>query len=167
MLAPALLVLTLVTGQELRAANAQEEPFEEEGGMGDRDDTGPYLVGWGGEAWDAAGGFSTSVFGAEAGYSFSALDLGVAGYGYKNLFKDGETSTVILGRIGERFVSHRGLEGYLAFGFGSARNVNHWTGWFQVALGFRLLAGPLFVSGEVTFEQQNLIRLGAGLGVRF
>jgi hypothetical protein len=158
MLVPALLALTLVTGQA--------DPYEDEGVYQEPRDTGPFVIAWGGNAWNAAGGFSTPVWGGEVGWSFSAVDLGVAGYAYKNLYKENETAQVVLTRIGERFESHRGLEGSLTFGIGAVRH-QKWTPWFQVALGVRMLLGPIFVAGEITFEQENLIRLAGGLGVRF
>jgi hypothetical protein len=36
-----------------------------------------------------------------------------------------------------------------------------------VALGGRATFGPMFVAGEIAFEQYDLLRLAAGLGVGF
>ncbi len=38
---------------------------------------------------------------------------------------------------------------------------------FQVALGLRLDLGPLWLGGELAFERYNLLRLLAGVGVKF
>ena len=54
----------------------------------------------------------------------------------------------------------------IALGLGAARP-DAWQAWFQFAFGLRLGLGPLFLAGELGFEQLDLFRLAAGLGVRF
>ena len=163
MLLPALLALTLVTGQ----ADPYEDEDWEEGDSGGRG-AQLFVVGWGGSAFDANGNEdSLGVLGGEAGVSFSAVDLGIAAYGYHAEEATDPWSPVVLARIGNRFQSYRGLEGLLTFGLGAARIDDDWQAWFQVALGVRVVFEPLFVAGEITFEQNDLIRLTGGLGARF
>jgi hypothetical protein len=158
MLAPALVALSLVAGQ-------YEEPWgpgpDEGAGQ-----SGPFVTAWGGNLWDANGGFSAGLLGAEAGWSWELLDLSVAGYGYRDIERRGEFSPVVVGRIGNRLRSYRGIEGTLVLGIGAARSEG-WGTWFQFGLGVRLPLGPLFLGGEISFEQNNLIRLAGGLGARF
>jgi hypothetical protein len=42
-----------------------------------------------------------------------------------------------------------------------------WRAWYQLAIGMRVPLGPLFLAGELAFEQYDLLRLGGGLGVAF
>jgi len=72
---------------------------------------------------------------------------------------------VVLARVTQRFQTRRGLDATFTFGAGAARQVD-WKAWFQVALGLRLDLGPIFLAGELGFEQDGLLRLGAGVGVR-
>ena len=167
MLLPALLALSLVAGQ----ADPYDDEFQDadHGGA----DTGLFVVARGGSAYDANGGPSVSVVGGEIGWSFEALDLSVAGYGYRGLrpVPVGEKKAwdpVVLMRLGQRFETYRGLEGTLDLGLGAARIENDkWRSWVQLAMGVHLAIDPLFVTGEITFEQNGLIRLTGGLGARF
>lgn len=161
MLLPALLALSLVAGQ------ADEDPWDEE----DVDrgaDTGVYVVAWGGSALATNGGGSHAVYGGEAGWSFESVDLGIAGSAFRDLGEDGDDGfdPMILARFGQRFQTYRGLEGALNLGLGAART-DKWRSWVQLGLGVRLAIDPLFAAGEITFEQNGLIRLSGGLGVRF
>jgi hypothetical protein len=126
------------------------------------------LSGWGGEALAGGGsGRASSFYGGEADWAFNELDLGLAGYGYRSLRSATRTWTpVVLTRITQRFMTRRGFEAAFSLGFGAGKP-SSWIGWYQVALGIRLPIGPLFLGGEVAFEQYDIIRLGAGLGVGF
>ena len=57
------------------------------------------------------------------------------------------------------------FEAGFTFGGGAAR-VNGWQAWFQVALGLRVDLGPVFLAGEIGFEQNSLIDLAAGVGLK-
>lgn len=126
------------------------------------------LSAWGGEALDAGGaGRGSTLLGGEAAWAFDALDLGVAGYGYRTLVDAKRDWTpVVLLRLTERFRTRRGVEAAFSFGVGAGRP-DDWIAWFQVALGVRVNLGPLFLGGELAFEQYDLLRLAAGLGVAF
>lgn len=130
-------------------------------------DLGPYAIAWGGTSLSALpGGSSVAAYGAEAGYSLPALDVGLVGYGYDNLYQKGKTAPVFLARLGERFEWRRGLEASVLFGAGAAR-LSKWQAWFQAAFGLRWFFGRLFIEGELSFEENDLVRLDGGLGVRF
>jgi hypothetical protein len=124
------------------------------------------LTGWGGTALDDAGtGRSSTVVGGEAAWSFDSLDVGVSGAGYREL--DGATRSwtpVVLARFTQRFPMRSGVEAAFGLGLGAGRPKG-WTSWFQVALGVRVPLGPVFLAGELAFEERQLLRLGAGLGV--
>jgi hypothetical protein len=161
MLVPALLALSLVSGQA-------GDPYDDDYGIHDDEQgpSSPFVMTWGGNAWESGGGVSAGVLGGEAGWSWEAVDLSVAGYGYRDLHRKGQFAPVILGRIGQRLRSYRGLEGTLVLGIGAARTTG-WATWFQFGLGVRIPLGPLLLGGEITWEQNNLIRLVGGLGARF
>jgi hypothetical protein len=130
----------------------------------------PHLLvsGWGGEALAAGGsGRSSSFYGGEVAWAFSQLDLGLAGAWYRSL-RDARRpwTPVVLTRVTQRFMTRRGFEAAFSLGFGAGRPAG-WIGWYQVALGVRIPLGPLFLGGEIAFEQYDIIRLGAGLGVGF
>lgn len=149
---------------------AQEEdlgalPYDDEDGEGTRR---LILSAWGGEALDAGGsGHGSALLGGEVAWAFDAIDLGIAGYGYRSLVdSDREWTPVLLLRLTERFPTRRGLEAAFSFGVGAGRP-DDWEAWFQVALGVRVDLGPMFLGGEIAFEQRDLLRLAAGLGVAF
>ncbi len=123
---------------------------------------------WGGDALATGGsGHGSTIWGGEAAYAFDTLDLGVAGYGYESLLDARRTWTpVLLLRLTERFETRRGVEAAFSFGLGAGRP-RDWTAWFQVALGVRVNLGPMFLGGELAFEQYDLLRLAAGVGVAF
>lgn len=123
---------------------------------------------WGGTALGTGGeGDSASLLGGEIAWAFRAVELGLAGYGYRGLRDDGPDWTpVALLRVTQRFPTRGGLDAGLTFGLGAGKP-DGWRAWYQVALGGRLLLGPLYLSGEVGFEQYDLVRLAAGLGAAF
>jgi hypothetical protein len=123
---------------------------------------------WGGEALANGGsGHSSTLYGGELAWAFDAVDLGVAGYGYQSIVNARrEWTPVLLLRLTERFRTRRGLEAAFTFGIGAGRP-RDWTTWFQVALGIRYDLGPVFLAGELAFEQYDLLHLAAGLGVAF
>ncbi len=127
-----------------------------------------HLTAWGGSSLDTtANNPGAAHFGGEVAYAFEAADVGILAEGYR--LGDRARSPwapVVLARYLQRFETRRGLEATLGFGLGVGRTKS-WIGWYQVALGVRLLAGPLFIAGELGFEQLNLLRLAAGVGVRF
>jgi hypothetical protein len=127
-----------------------------------------FLTAWGGKAWDEAGGGpSSTIAGGEVAWAFGGFDLGLAGYGYRDLVDaEREWTPVALVRLGQRFRTHRGVEAMLAIGLGAGRP-DGWTAWYQFAVGGRATFGPLFLAGELSFEQYDLLRLAAGLGVAF
>jgi hypothetical protein len=126
-----------------------------------------FLTAWGGEALDeGGGGHSSSIVGGEAAWAFRSLDLGLAGYGYRGLVDAREWTPVALVRLAQRFRTRAGIEATLALGIGAGRP-DGWTAWYQLALGGRATFGRMFVAGEISFEQYDLLRLAAGLGVAF
>lgn len=158
---------------EWQASRGDGAPLADEGqaSYGDDDvEDAPHLfvTAWGGEALDEAGsGRSSALLGGEVSWAFSALDLGVAGYGYRRLADaEREWTPVALVRLVQRFETRTGLEATFALGVGAGRP-DHWTAWYQVALGGRASFGPVFVAGELSFEQNELLRLAAGLGLAF
>jgi hypothetical protein len=124
------------------------------------------VTAWGGTALgDGGSGISSSFLGGEAGWAFDHLDLGVAAFGYRNLDESDRTTTpVVLARLTQRFRTGRGIEAAFGFGIGAGRPTS-WKAWYQLAIGVRVPLGPLFLAGELAFEQYDLLRLGAGLGV--
>jgi hypothetical protein len=135
----------------------------------DEDDEAPprvRLTAWGGEALaDAGSGRGSGFAGGEVGWAFASLDLSVSGASYRNLEDADRTWTpVVLARFTQRFRMRRDVEAAFGFGVGAGRPKG-WTAWYQVALGVRVPLGPLFLAGELAFEHNDLLRLGAGLGV--
>jgi hypothetical protein len=123
---------------------------------------------WGGEAYAAGGsGRNTGFVSAEAAWAFRAVDVGIAGARY-GMLRDASRpwTPVVLARFTQRFKTGRGVEAAFGFGLGAARPAG-WIAWYQVSLGVRVPLGPLFVAGELAFEQYDLLRLGGGLGVAF
>lgn len=168
--------LLLVVAAALLAAvpalgSAQDEEGPGDGEWGESHREHLLLSVWGGSAYDTSGTNSTSrassVLGGEVAWAFESIDVGVAGYGYRGLRGGDSTAVapVLLLRLTERFETRRGLDASFAFGFGAARP-RSWVAWFQLALGVRLDLGPIFLGGELAFEQYNLLRLTAGLGVK-
>ncbi len=125
------------------------------------------LAAWGGTALENAGtGRSSTLLGGEAAWTFESLDLGVAGYGYQRLPNSTrEWTPVALVRLTQRFLVRRDVEAALTFGAGAGRP-DGWQAWFQIALGARVNLGPMFIAGELAFEQLDVLHLAAGVGVR-
>jgi hypothetical protein len=170
-IAAALLALSLTAGPA-PAPEPTPPPFaqEEWDVPDDEDERRPRLLlsAWGGQALDAGGaGRSSGLLGGEVAWAFSALDVGVAAYGYRSLVEaTREWSPVVMLRLTERFRTRRGVEAAFSFGLGAGRP-DDWIAWFQVALGARVHFGRLFLGGEIAFEQNDLLRLAGGLGVAF
>jgi hypothetical protein len=161
----ALAVSTLLAAAPLRQ-DEELPPYDEQG-----DEDRPRRVRlslWGGEALATGGtGHGSAIYGGEAAWAFDSIDLGVAGYGYNSLIQSNRQWTpVVLARLTERFRTRRNLEAAFTFGIGAGRPKD-WTAWFQVALGVRFDLGPMFLGGELAFEQYDLLHLTAGLGVTF
>lgn len=160
----ALLLALSLAAAPLAQDWAPDDLEEERGEIGPR----VHLVAWGGEVLeDGGGGRSSPFLGGEAAWAFDALDLGLAAYGYRELPRSArEWTPVVLVRLAQRFRTQRGVEASFGIGAGAART-DGWEAWFQAVLGVRLRLGPAFVAGELAFEQVDLLRLGAGIGVSF
>lgn len=142
----------------------QQQAYEDEG----EDRPRLFLSAWGGTAYDAFGaGSSSTLVGGEVAVAFDSMDVAVAGYGYRDV--PGATrdwTPVTLVRLIQRFRTRGGVEATFSLGAGAGRP-SGWTAWYQVALGMRVGFGPVFLGGEIAFEQFDLLRLAAGLGVAF
>ena len=127
-----------------------------------------FIIAWGGEAFGLGGGDvgDGAAFGGEVSYAMPFGDLGLWGSGYKVREGGDEWAPIMLLRLTNRFQTGRGLEAAFTFGGGAGRPVENWRLWFQVALGLRMDLGPLFLAGELSFEQDQLLRASAGLGVK-
>ncbi len=145
-----------------------DDPYQ--GDLEAEDEARPHvlLTAWGGTVLGSGGsGRSSTVLGGEAAWAFESLDLGIAGFGYRRLADaTREWTPVALLRVTQRFRARRGVEAAFTLGLGAGRP-DHWTAWYQVAIGARADFGPMFVAGELGFEYLDLLRLAAGLGVRF
>ena len=168
MRAPSLVLLLLALGAPALAAAQEDEDTYSEG-------PGPsehhlYLSALGGTLLDLQSGHgSAALFGAEVSYSLPFIDVGILAQAYKldSSRSVHGTTPVLLLRLEQSFETARGLDAVLAFGMGAARTrQTSWEAWFQFAIGLRLGVGPLFIAGELGFEQLNLFRLAAGIGVR-
>lgn len=158
-------------GPRLTLAQSDDDAYDDDVRPEDEDERRrPHVLlsAWGGEALAHGGsGRSSSFYGGEAAWVFSSLDLGISGAWYRSL-RDAtrEWTPVVMTRVTQRFLTRRGFEAAFSLGFGAGRP-SGWIGWYQVALGMRVPLGPLFLGGELAFEQYDIIRLGAGLGVGF
>jgi len=141
-------------------------PYEEEEEEGGRHRL--LLSAWAGEALaDGGAGRSSSFYGGEVAWAFEPLDVGLAAYGYRRLPESSrEWTPVLLLRLTQRFRTRGGVQGAFGFGIGAGRT-GGWDAWYQAALGVRIPLGPVFLGGEIAFEQFDLLRLAAGLGVSF
>ena len=130
------------------------------------------LAVWGGQAWTQQSGTSlrSETYGGGATWRFDSLDVGVFGgfYELRNEALDGTLQAyfapVYLARIGQRFETRNGLLANFTFGVGTAKAPD-WRSWFQVALGARATFGPAFLAGELSFESDDFVKVGLGLGV--
>ncbi|HEX9402603.1 MAG TPA: hypothetical protein VF912_21080 [Anaeromyxobacter sp.] len=163
------LALPLLLAASLSAAPLPQEEWEPPAWEED-DERRPHVLvtAWAGEALASGGsGRSSGFFAGEAAWAFDSVDVGLAGSGYRSLREAGRTWTpVLLARFTQRFKTRRGFEAAFGFGVGAGRP-SGWIAWYQVALGVRVPLGPLFVAGELAFEQYDILRLGGGLGVAF
>ena len=168
--APALALGPLVTGSRAALRPLRQEDEWEEGSGDDEGERHPHVLlsGWGGTALEGGGsGRSASFYAAEAAWAFDTLDVGVQYASYHTLAEATRPWTpVLLTRVTERFKTGRGIEAAFSLGFGAGKP-SGWVGWYQVAIGVRVPLGPLFLGGEIAFEQYDIIRLGGGLGVAF
>jgi hypothetical protein len=164
----ALLLAALVAVAPALAA-AQDEDLDDEAQEEDgRNARRLSVIAWGGQGFDTSGtGKSGARFGGEVTWAFDSLDVGLAGYGYRRL-RDAtrEWTPVTLVRLTQRFETARGLDAAVTLGLGAARP-DDWVAWFLFGLGLRLDLGPMFLAGELAFEQRDQLRLMAGLGARF
>lgn len=162
----ALLLAALVAAAPALAAAQDEDQDDRE--ESERDARRLSVTLWGGQGFDTSGtGRSGARVGGEVAWAFDAVDVGVAGYEYRHL-RDAtrEWTPVTLLQLTERFETRRGLDAAVTLGLGAARP-DHWVAWFLFGLGLRLDLGPIFLAGEVAFEQRDQLRLMAGLGARF
>jgi hypothetical protein len=128
-----------------------------------------HLSALGGVLFATSGPSDTYEFaGVEAAFVLESMDLGILAQGYHlgTRRANAEWSPVILARFLNRFETARGVEATFGLGIGAGRATG-WTAWYQLVLGLRISEGPIFLTGEVGFEQLDLFRLAGGLGVRF
>jgi hypothetical protein len=128
-----------------------------------------HLSALGGVLFSTSGRSETYEFaGVEAAFVLESADLGVLVQGYHlgTQRANAEWSPVILARFLNRFETARGLEATFGLGIGAGRATG-WTAWYQIVLGMRLIEGPIFITGELGFEQLDLFRLAGGIGLRF
>ena len=147
----------------------QEEEWEAREGH-DEEERRPHVLlsAWGGAGFLAGGsGASAGFVSAEAAWAFRSVDLGIQGTAYHDLPDARQAVTpVTLVRLTQRFHTRRGFDASFTLGLGAGRYAG-WRGWYQVAMGLRLPLGPLFVGGELAFEQLNILRLAGGIGLAF
>lgn len=126
------------------------------------------LTAWGGEQFNTGTNrrASGAAFGGEAAWAFDQLEVGAWAAGYRNV-RDATRSVtpVLLLRLNERFETRRGLEAGVSLGLGAAQP-NTWKAWFQLGINARLSLGPMFLAGELAFEQYDIVRISGGIGVR-
>ncbi len=151
----------------LRQEDGSDEQQEDEN---EDEERRPHLLvtAWGGEGLAGGGsGRASSTWGGEVAWAFSELDVGVAASWYRSLRDASRTWTpAVLMRVTQRFMTSRGFEAAFSLGFGAGKP-SGWIGWYQVALGMRVPLGPAFVGAEVSFEQYDIIRPAALVGVGF
>jgi len=158
---PLLLALALVAPPD--PADDDEEDVVEEPGQ-----SGPVLAAVAGVAIEAfqAKGRTFPFAGAQLGWAFGDMEVGALLQAYR--FGDAAVtpwSPVLLLRLDQRFERARGVSANLGVAVGGAR-VDEWKAWFQATLGVRLEQGPVILGAELGFEQNQLLRLGASIGLR-
>jgi len=168
-LAPLLLAASVAAGPsampDLRLQEEWEEPgWEEE----EKKPPRLFFSVYAGDAWlDGGAGRSAPNVSAEVSWAFRRLDVGLQALGYRGAGDDRNGwARVGLLRLTQRFHTWRGFDATFSLGFGAARTPA-WIGWYQVAIGMRVPLGPLFLGGELSFEQLDILRVAAGLGVAF
>lgn len=162
----AVLAVALASAPAAQAQEWSPPPWEEEDeGEGRRR---LFLSAWAGEVLEDGGaGRSSTILGGEVAWAFEVIDLGAAAYGYRDFRgSEREWTPVLLVRLTQRFRTRGGVEGAFGFGVGAGRP-DGWEAWFQAAVGVRVPLGPVFLGGEIAFEQLDLLRLSAGLGIAF
>lgn len=151
----------------LALATAQSDDWDDQADAGERARR-LSLAAWGGQGFDL--GYehrgNPPVAGGELAYAFGFGDLGVAGYGYRLRNTTARWTPVALVRLTNHFPTRRGLDATFGLGLGAARP-DGWIPWYQVALGARLDLGALWIGGELSFEQYELLRIAGGVGVAF
>ena len=178
MLPPLLLAAALASSPAAPASSPsppplvlhQEDDWEEHGGQEERPPPRLLLSAWGGEGFLAGGsGAGIGLLSAEVAWAFRSVDVGISGTAYRNVPADDvvhPVTPVVLLRLTQRFHTRRGFDAAFSLGFGAGRLAS-WHGWYQVAMGLRVPLGPLFLGGELAFEQLDILRLSAGIGVGF
>jgi len=158
----------LLAAALLPACVAAQEEDEETFSAPPPDQDRVHLTALGGALFDLSGSGGTYSFvGGELAYAFESMDVGILAQGYRLGRRASSVwSPVVMARFLQRFETRRGLEATFGIGLGAGKT-DRWVGWYQLALGVRLIEGPLFVQGELGFEQLDLFRLGAGIGLRF
>jgi hypothetical protein len=158
---------------QLRRASLRQEAWEQDQwdeGQPEQDQRHPHLLLslWGGEAFANGGsGRSSGFFAAEADWAFSDFDLGLQGARYRSLRSASQLWTpVVLTRFTQRFLTRHAVEAAFSLGLGAGKP-SGWIAWYQVAIGMRVPLGPVFLAGELAFEQYDIIRLGGGFGFAF
>lgn len=148
---------------------APPDPDEDEEDVAqDAGPSGPVLAAVAGVAIEAfqANGRTFPFAGAQLGWAFGDLEVGALVQAYR--FGDAAVtpwSPVLLLRLDQRFETARGVSADLGLGLGAGR-VDQWKAWFQATLGVRLQQGPLILGAELGFEQNQLLRLGASIGLK-
>lgn len=165
-----MIAVALALSTSLAAAPLAQDDFDPPPSYQDEDEPSRIrLTLWGGEALATGRArHGSSLYGGEAAWAFESVDLGVAAYGYHTLLDSTRPWTpVVLARLTERFRTRRMLEAAFTFGVGAGRPKADWSIWLQIALGIRYDLGPMFLAGEIAFEQNDLLRLAGGVGVKF
>lgn len=157
------IVLALALLAQPDPADLDDEDVVEEAGP-----SGLVLAAVAGVAIEAfqANGRTFPFAGAQLSWAFGDLELGALVQAYR--FGDAAVtpwSPVLLVRMDQRFETARGVSANLGLGVGAGR-VDEWKAWFQATLGVRLEQGPLILGAELGFEQNQLLRLGASIGLR-
>jgi hypothetical protein len=163
----ALLALLLAAALLPASAVAQDDEYMFTPPPPERDHL--HLSALGGVLFATSGRSDTYEFaGVETAFVLESMDLGLLlqGYHLGTRRANAEWSPVLLARFLNRFETARGLEATFGLGIGAGR-VTGWTAWYQLVLGMRLIEGPLFITGELGFEQLDLFRLAGGLGLKF
>jgi hypothetical protein len=159
-------MLPVLLAAALAAASGADAVDDEDQPVGD-DRSRLSITAWGGEVFATGTRVrSAPLLGVEAAWAFDAVELGILGQAYRlRPTPARDWSPVVLARLTERFDTRKGIEASLSFGAGAGR-LERWVAWYQVALGVRMELGPMFVSGEIGFEQYDLVRLVGGVGFR-
>jgi hypothetical protein len=136
---------------QLRRASLHQEAWEQDPwAEPEQDQRHPHLLLslWGGEAFANGGSGRSSGF-------------------FRSLRSASQLWTpVVLTRFTQRFLTRHAVEAAFSLGLGAGKP-SGWIAWYQVAIGMRVPLGPVFLAGELAFEQYDIIRLGGGFGFAF